>query len=73
MKAERAQQWMNVDCPCGSTGGAYVVHYGIVRCSCGLWYWALQPHRGGPLVCFPWPGDWQMARARAAFEKGKKL
>ncbi len=30
----------------------------LVRCHCGIVWWALQPAKGGPLVIFRWPGDW---------------
>lgn len=41
---------------CGATGGQYMQHYGLLRCTCGRFFWALQPLRGGPLVLRPWPG-----------------
>lgn len=41
---------------CQRKGGAYMGHYDLLRCVCGRAYWALQPHRGGPLVLVPWPG-----------------
>lgn len=47
---------MPSNCECGSKGGAYLVHYGLMRCSCGRMHWALQPDRLGPLILFPWPG-----------------
>jgi len=49
--------WVSHTCGyCGSKGGAYLVHYDLMRCTCGKMFWALQPHRGGPLVLFEWPG-----------------
>ena len=55
-KVEAAKAWFSLKCPCGSKGGQYLSHYGIVCCACGKFYWALQPHRGGPLKLFPHPG-----------------
>ena len=58
-KAERkpdSEAYVPSNCECGSKGGAYLVHYGLMRCSCGRMHWALQPDRLGPLILFPWPG-----------------
>jgi hypothetical protein len=60
------EQYCNVECECGHKIGTYFRHYEIGRCSCGRPYWALQPKRGGPLVLFPWPGDWRMQAAKEA-------
>jgi hypothetical protein len=59
-----SEQWVPVPCECGAKGGQYLAHYSLVRCSCGKYFWALQPKRGGPLVAFPWPGDCRVARAQ---------
>lgn len=45
-----------VQCRCGKKHGAYLKHYQLLRASCGVFFWALQPKRGGPLVLFPHPG-----------------
>jgi len=51
------EQWLSHECGfCGSKGGAYLMHYGLMRCSCGKFYWALQPKRNGPMVLFLHPG-----------------
>jgi hypothetical protein len=58
-KQERAvdeKRWVPNTCECGSSGGAYLRHYEIMRCSCGKFLWALQPDRGGPFLMFPHPG-----------------
>lgn len=55
--AKPGTTWLSHVCPhCESKGGAYLAHYGIMRCACGNLTWALQPHRAGPLVLFPHPG-----------------
>ncbi len=41
---------------CGQKGGAYVGHYDIIRCDCGVAFWALRPTREDSLQFFPWPG-----------------
>lgn len=44
-------------CGCGQKGMAVVKHYDIVQCNkCGVFWWALQPKRGGLLEAWPWPG-----------------
>ena len=49
--------WLSHTCPvCEVKGGTYLSHYGVMRCSCGSFFWALQPRRDGPLVLFPHPG-----------------
>jgi hypothetical protein len=54
-------------CPvCEKKGGAYLAHYGVMRCACGHFSWALQPQRGGPLVLFPHPGFWAKEERAAA-------
>lgn len=53
-----APAWVCHTCPfCETKGGAYVVHYDIVHCRCGNYFWALRPMRGGPLQFFPYPGE----------------
>ncbi len=42
---------------CGKKVGCQFAHYDVVECFCGKQYWTLQPHRGGKLVAFPWPGN----------------
>lgn len=46
-----------VDCQCGYSGVNILGHYDIVRCTCGLFYWALRPKRNGLLVAYPYPGQ----------------
>lgn len=48
--------WIEFVCACGEKWGQTVAHYDVIRCKCGKFFWALQPHRGGPLAMFPWPG-----------------
>lgn len=56
-KPETPKPWVSLKaCECGKGTGQYLNHYDLVRCSCGVMYWALQPKRGGPLVAYPWPG-----------------
>jgi hypothetical protein len=52
-------------CDCGKGNGAYLNHYDIVRCNCGAMWWALRPLRNGPLIAFPWPGQYQRERMAA--------
>lgn len=63
------EQYVPFACECGHKGGAYMNHYDLVRCSCGKFFWALQPKRGGPLKSFPWPGQYDrqqpLAKGRA--------
>jgi hypothetical protein len=57
LKPKVGTTWLGHVCDvCGAKGGAYLSHYGVMRCACGHFTWALQPHRGGPLVLFPHPG-----------------
>lgn len=53
------ENYVALKCECGKRTGGYLAHYDIVRCACGNYFWALRPQRGGPLVAFPWPGDWK--------------
>jgi hypothetical protein len=55
-RAKMPKQWVPNICECG--GGAYLSHYDLMRCACGKWFWALRPKKNGPLVMFPWPGDY---------------
>lgn len=62
-------------CPgCETKGGAYLAHYGVMRCSCGLFFWALQLRRDGPLVLFPHPGFYPAQREAhpAQFQAGAR-
>jgi hypothetical protein len=61
-------RWVPNNCQCGSKGGQYLVHYGIMRCECGRFHWALQPKRGGPLVMFAYPGDARLMNPAAEKE-----
>ncbi len=54
--ASTGKVWLRLACACESTGGQYFGHYDVVRCSCGRFYWALQPRANGPLQVFPHPG-----------------
>lgn len=56
-RAEEKEQWVASICDCGFKGGAYLKHYGIMRCECGKFWWALRPERAGPLLAYPWPGQ----------------
>jgi hypothetical protein len=59
MKGQRepdVEEWCAHVCECGSKGGQYLRHYGLMRCNCGRMFWALRPRRHGPLVLRPWPG-----------------
>ncbi len=57
LKKRGGEQYVSHTCGyCGSKGGAYLVHYELMRCGCGKMFWALRPHRDGPLVLFEWPG-----------------
>lgn len=57
----KPNQYVKTNCQCGSGGGQYLNHYEIVECSArGRMHWALRPVRSGPLVSFPWPGNWRM-------------
>jgi hypothetical protein len=48
-------QWTSIKCKeCGKTCGQYLQHYDRVRCTCGQYYWALQPKRNGPYKLYPW-------------------
>ena len=47
---------LTVVCPCGAIYRTTIEHYQKVMPKCGRTYWALQPHRNGPLQLFPWPG-----------------
>jgi len=52
-----AAAWLGHTCGfCGAKGGAYLTHYEILRCTCGHFFWALQPNAGGPLKLFQHPG-----------------
>ena len=62
-------QWVPIHCPCESKGGQYLKHYDVVRCSCGKFFWALQPKRNGPLKAFPWPGR-NLTRAELEEKEG---
>lgn len=59
---EEKTQFVRVPCDC--KGGAYVEHYDLVRCKCGITWWALRPQRTGPLVAFKWPGNHRMRPAQ---------
>lgn len=63
------KEFVPMHCACGYDGGQYLDHYGLVRCKCGKFYWALRPKRFGPLVAFPWPGDARMEKGRLAREQ----
>lgn len=43
-------------CDCGSKSQELLKHYGLLRCTCGKFWWALRPKRNGRLRMFPWPG-----------------
>jgi hypothetical protein len=58
-KREAGYQWVPLNCDCGSKGGQYLGHWQICRCSCGRYFWALQPLKRGPLVAKFWPGDFR--------------
>jgi hypothetical protein len=49
-------QTVSVDCGCGKRHTVEIDHYGRVRMSCGVIYWALQPKRDGAYMLKPWPG-----------------
>lgn len=50
-------QFVRTPCECGATGGwRNVEHYDVVRCSCGKYYWILQPKRNGAFVAKLYPG-----------------
>lgn len=56
MPAAPKEQYLTIECGwCGKTHSATIGHYDIVRASCGRYFWALQPNRGGPLKLFPNP------------------
>lgn len=42
-------------CTCGSRWAQVVLHYDVVKCSCGVYWWALRPKRNGPLVAHRYP------------------
>ena len=51
------RQYVAVKCDCAGRRGGYLKHYQVVRCpDCGLFFWAIQPLKNGPLVARPWPG-----------------
>jgi hypothetical protein len=52
------EQWVKNPCDCEAGGGAYLYHYGVMRCACGRRFWALRPKKEGPMVAFPFPGHW---------------
>jgi hypothetical protein len=63
-EAKTGETWLAHECGfCGAKGGAYLKHYGIMRCSCGHFVWALRPHRDGPLQLFPYPGFYPIKEA----------
>lgn len=56
-RAETAAAWVAFKCPfCFKKGGAVLKHYDLMRCACGVFFWALQPLRDGPLELFQHPG-----------------
>lgn len=55
-RREDLAKWVPNNCSCGAKGGAYLKHYDIMRCDCGRYHWALQPHADGPFVLYPWLG-----------------
>ena len=58
--------WLTPVCArCGSKGGQYFRHYGIMRTCCGEFVWALQPKRGGALKLFAHPGFWSTQEGSA--------
>jgi len=63
-KPDDKEQFVKLNCDCGSGGGQYLRRYSLCQCSCGKMWWALRPKRDGPLVAYPWPGDARMERAR---------
>ena len=65
--------WLAHECGfCGAKGGAYLAHYGVMRCSCGNFVWALQPRRDGPLELFPHPGFHPAPSADSQFRAGAR-
>lgn len=54
--SEPPAQVFRIHCSCGHKGRVSLRHYEKVRCRCGKRYWALQPHKGGPLELFDHPG-----------------
>jgi hypothetical protein len=58
------EEFVYSECQCGHKGGAKLKHYGLMRCKCGRFQWALRPRRFGPLVAYPWPGDSALNRAK---------
>lgn len=48
---------VHFQCQCGRIWIQRVEHYGIIRCKCGAFVWALRPHRDGPLMGYQWLGD----------------
>ena len=56
-------------CDCGHVVRCDIGHYQLVRCRCGIFYWALQPKRQGPFALFKWPGTAEMLR----FKRQKAL
>jgi hypothetical protein len=63
-------QWVPLECACGQAKGQYLKHYELCRCVCGRFYWALQPHRDGPLVAMLWPGDARTGPTKDGFPQG---
>jgi hypothetical protein len=50
-KGQSEGTWVRLECGfCGAKGGQYVLHYGLLRCSCGRIFWALRPGRASTLV-----------------------
>lgn len=55
--SKAGKAWLAHECGfCGAKGGQYLRHYEVMRCSCGHFFWALQPKWNGPLVLFVHPG-----------------
>ena len=53
---DRPPEKLAIACECGSVHLFVMGHYDIGRGHCGKSFWALRPHRAGPLQLFPWPG-----------------
>jgi len=53
------EERLSMRCRCGNAFSAMMQHYDLVTCKCSRIFWALQPHRDGPLKLFPWPGDYR--------------
>jgi hypothetical protein len=58
-RAVDVEQLFVLRCECGRNGTVRLRHYELVRCECGLVYWALRPKRNGAMKLFPWPGDYK--------------